>query len=195
MSHVPQYCEQCGEAVTTKGLCAKCLQENIWDGKTIRVNDETPRGYTWWYVEDGQRRTFRVGDSFVITAKMRHAILANDKFKHGNWLRAHYPVGAKITLYSRPFDRRHILLYMRVNTWLDGQWAFIDDLRNAGFTFEEPESIDLSILESPLDILTAREKVIRGLMEYYSCPEAQAICELYAVEHAMDKYGVTFCVV
>ena len=57
--------------------------------------------------------------------------------------------------------------------------------------FEPPEFEELSILECPVCLLSARECVLRGILETGEAPESAALL-MASVEQGMDRYDVVF---
>lgn len=130
------------------------------------------------------KRIYKVGDEFILTEEIISKMRSWDQEQ---WRLRLKDGKIKGKCYPRRLDR----IFGRMCIW----WE--DGLETNVYAFEpmayfEPVTFDeLSVLECPVDLLSARECVLRGLMETGdSLESAERI--VYSVLRGMDKYGVVF---
>lgn len=127
---------------------------------------------------------YKVGDEFILTEEIISGMRG--------WDQEHWRIRLKEgKIKGECFPSR----IDRTSGHMCIQWE--DGLRTNVYAFEpvayfEPVLFEeLSVLECPVDLLSARECVLRGLMETGdSLESAERI--VYSVLRGMDKYGVVF---
>lgn len=129
---------------------------------------------------------YKAGDEIILTEE----IVSKMKNWDVSFWRARLEQG-RVKGVCFPYRTSRASGRMAIKWKKDGLETNVYALEAAGVLFEKLEFGEISILKCPIQYLSARECVLRGMLEAGETPESAALL-MTSVEQGMDKYDVVF---